>query len=661
MPRSTSRSPSRIQRSSPRSKTRRSGPARRGTASGGAAFGTSNPRALGRAIPPSRTNAAKRIRTKARCPRRPEASGNRDPAFVVSSDWRACRLPARPRARSACLAGPVDRRPVPIPLDDGGFAHNVPIGSNGPAGRPGAGPRAPSPAAADAPAARPRPRALLRQPGDRGRAALARRQVHRVPQALERHAQHLGQEDRASPSTRPRLVTDRDEAADPRLLLEPRQQVRSSSSRTRTATRTSTSTPSIPPAPTAAGQDAPAARNLTDAKGARAVIYAVPKTRPRHRSTSASTTATRPGTTSTRCTISTGERDARAQEHRAHRRLGLRPRRQAAAGGRASRTTATPRSCASIPTASPRSTPAPSSRPAAPRASTRTASASTWRRTRATSDLTRLVLFDPETGKEELVESDPAEARWTSATPIFSEATDELVGDLVRGRAPAPLLPRQGLRGGLQAARSRSCPGKEIDARLDHRRRPALVRHRAQRHRSGRALPLRPRDQEARRCSTRCASASRASTWRAMKADPLPVVGRARDPGLPHAAQGRAREEPAARSCCPHGGPWARDNWGFDNLAQFLANRGYAVLQPNFRGSTGYGKKFLNAGNKQWGDKMQDDITWGVKYLVARGHRRSQARRDHGRLLRRLRDAGRRGLHARPLRAPRCRSSAPRT
>ena len=52
---------------------------------------------------------------------------------------------------------------------------------------------------------------------------------------------------------------------------------------------------------------------------------------------------------------------------------------------------------------------------------------------------------------------------------------------------------------------------------------------------------------------------------------------------------------------------------------QFLANRGYAVLQPNFRGSTGYGKKFLNAGNNEWGDKMQDDITWGVKHLIAQG------------------------------------------
>jgi dipeptidyl aminopeptidase/acylaminoacyl peptidase len=69
----------------------------------------------------------------------------------------------------------------------------------------------------------------------------------------------------------------------------------------------------------------------------------------------------------------------------------------------------------------------------------------------------------------------------------------------------------------------------------------------------------------------------------------------------------------------PHGGPWARDSWGYDAFAQFWANRGYAVLQPNFRGSSGFGKKFIDAGNKQWGDKMQDDITWGVKYLIAQG------------------------------------------
>ncbi|HSH26828.1 MAG TPA: alpha/beta fold hydrolase, partial [Wenzhouxiangella sp.] len=68
-----------------------------------------------------------------------------------------------------------------------------------------------------------------------------------------------------------------------------------------------------------------------------------------------------------------------------------------------------------------------------------------------------------------------------------------------------------------------------------------------------------------------------------------------------------------------HGGPWSRDTWGYDALAQFLANRGYAVLQPNFRGSTGYGKAFLNAGNNEWGDAMQHDITDGVKHLIEQG------------------------------------------
>jgi len=69
-----------------------------------------------------------------------------------------------------------------------------------------------------------------------------------------------------------------------------------------------------------------------------------------------------------------------------------------------------------------------------------------------------------------------------------------------------------------------------------------------------------------------------------------------------------------------HGGPKGpRDNWGYDATAQFLANRGYAVLQPNFRASGGYGKDFLNAGDLQWGKLMQDDITWGVKYLIDQG------------------------------------------
>lgn len=69
-----------------------------------------------------------------------------------------------------------------------------------------------------------------------------------------------------------------------------------------------------------------------------------------------------------------------------------------------------------------------------------------------------------------------------------------------------------------------------------------------------------------------------------------------------------------------HGGPKGpRDYWGYNPIVQFLANRGYAVLQPNFRASGGYGKKFQNGGDLQWGKLMQDDITWGVKYLINQG------------------------------------------
>jgi dipeptidyl aminopeptidase/acylaminoacyl peptidase len=69
----------------------------------------------------------------------------------------------------------------------------------------------------------------------------------------------------------------------------------------------------------------------------------------------------------------------------------------------------------------------------------------------------------------------------------------------------------------------------------------------------------------------------------------------------------------------PHGGPWARDVWRFNPEIQFLANRGYAILQMNFRGSTGYGRKFWESSFKQWGRTMQDDVTDGVKWLIKEG------------------------------------------
>ena len=69
----------------------------------------------------------------------------------------------------------------------------------------------------------------------------------------------------------------------------------------------------------------------------------------------------------------------------------------------------------------------------------------------------------------------------------------------------------------------------------------------------------------------------------------------------------------------PHGGPWARDNWGYKSEIQFLANRGFAVFQMNFRGSTGYGREFWEKSFKEWGKSMQDDITDGVNWLIDEG------------------------------------------
>ena len=69
----------------------------------------------------------------------------------------------------------------------------------------------------------------------------------------------------------------------------------------------------------------------------------------------------------------------------------------------------------------------------------------------------------------------------------------------------------------------------------------------------------------------------------------------------------------------PHGGPWARDNWGYKSEIQFLANRGFAVFQMNFRGSTGYGREFWEKSFKEWGKSMQDDISDGVKWLIDEG------------------------------------------
>ena len=78
-------------------------------------------------------------------------------------------------------------------------------------------------------------------------------------------------------------------------------------------------------------------------------------------------------------------------------------------------------------------------------------------------------------------------------------------------------------------------------------------------------------------------------------------------------------DKPLAMVLLVHGGPWGRDTWGYNSMHQWLANRGYAVLSVNFRSSTGFGKRFTNAGDKQWGAKMHDDLLDAVAWATAQG------------------------------------------
>ena len=75
-----------------------------------------------------------------------------------------------------------------------------------------------------------------------------------------------------------------------------------------------------------------------------------------------------------------------------------------------------------------------------------------------------------------------------------------------------------------------------------------------------------------------------------------------------------------------HGGPWARDGWGLNPYHQWLANRGYAVLSVNYRGSTGFGKNFINAANGEWSGKMHDDLLDAVELGRRQEDRRAKTR-----------------------------------
>jgi dipeptidyl aminopeptidase/acylaminoacyl peptidase len=230
-------------------------------------------------------------------------------------------------------------------------------------------------------------------------------------------------------------------------------------------------------------------------------------------------------------------------------------------------------------------------------------------------DLSALTLLDPQTGKAEAVESDPLK-RVDFGDAAFSEVTDELAVTTYVDARPRRYFRNKAFEADYKFLESKF-PNMEIDpaSRTKDERLWLVSVHSDTEpgqtilfdRNTKRVTPqYRIREKLPREALSPMESIHYASS------DGLDIPAYLTLPkGLP------GKNLPLI--VVPHGGPWARDGWGYNGLAQFLANRGYAVLMPNFRGSTGYGKKFLNAGNGEWGRKMQDDITWGVKHLIAEG------------------------------------------
>ena len=230
-------------------------------------------------------------------------------------------------------------------------------------------------------------------------------------------------------------------------------------------------------------------------------------------------------------------------------------------------------------------------------------------------DLTALMLLDPETGKTELVESDPLK-RADLGGVVFSEVTDELALTTYTDERTRRYFHDKKLESDYKWLQGK-LPGKEIgfgSRTVDERLWVVSARSDTEPSetylydRKAKTLALQYRLYE--KLPRESLASMQVVKYKSSDGLEIPAYLT-----LPKGVPGKG----LPMLLIPHGGPWARDNWGYNPLAQFFANRGYAVLMPNFRGSTGYGKKFLNAGNGEWGRKMQDDLTWGVKYLVVEG------------------------------------------
>ena len=230
-------------------------------------------------------------------------------------------------------------------------------------------------------------------------------------------------------------------------------------------------------------------------------------------------------------------------------------------------------------------------------------------------DLVRLELFNPATGKEEVVESDPLK-RVDFGNASFSDVTDDLIATSYDDERERIYWKDKNYEADYKLLQ-KQLPGKEIgfgSATKDEK----LVIVAANSDTDPGSTYLFDRNTKKLTLQYRIREKLNRDYLAPMKA-----VSYKSSDGLDVPAYLTLPKGVAAKNLpvilFPHGGPWARDSWGYNSFAQFLANRGYAVLQPNFRGSTGYGKKFLSAGNKEWGQKMQDDVTWGAKYLIAQG------------------------------------------
>lgn len=230
-------------------------------------------------------------------------------------------------------------------------------------------------------------------------------------------------------------------------------------------------------------------------------------------------------------------------------------------------------------------------------------------------DLIQLVLFDPATKKETLVEQDP-EGKVDFGSAVFSEVSDELIATAyVEDKTRVYFRDKQ-----FEADYrwlEKQLPDAEINFGSSTQDEKVWIVSAGSDVEPGRTYIF---DRKAKKLSLQYRI--RDNLPREALAEMKPVSYPSSD-GLEIPAYLTLPKGIAPKNLplvvFPHGGPWGRDTWGYHTYAQFLANRGYAVLQPNFRASTGYGKRFLDAGNKQWGDLMQDDITWGVKYLVKQG------------------------------------------